>query len=196
MTRIRLVNYDEMDKDYQKLMREASRMTDGWWHKGGYPNHFRLEANSPLYKLFWKAERALWDGMGNLTAEIMGYIFYAVSTSNGCKYCAGAACSILSSMGAFGGTDRGSFKSLKFNNLSAKEKAAVRFALKALKDPHLVNYSDIKHMKQVGFTDADLLNIVHAVDIVSFSNRANIVFKTKYDHKFPSEDIPIQSKAF
>ena len=191
VARIRLVNYDDMDNGYKKLLREASRMTDGWWHQGGYPNHFRLEANSPLYKLIWKAEKTLWNGIGNITPELMGYIFYAVSTVNGSSYCTGAACSIFSSMNVLDMIGSTSSKSPKFSRLSTKEKAAVQFALKSLENPHSVNDRDIKRMKQSGFTDADLLNIVHAIDVVSFSNRANIIFRTEYDHKFPSKDIPI-----
>jgi alkylhydroperoxidase family enzyme len=58
-------------------------------------NHFRLEANSPLYTWVQQAEALLLAGIGKLEAELMNLASVAISGINGRAYCFGAWCTLL-----------------------------------------------------------------------------------------------------
>ena len=193
MTRIKLVSDEEADDEYKEIFRWGREMA------GTVPNHFRLEANSPVYKWISKAEKILWDGIGNLSPKVVGHIFVAISLANNCTYCAGAGCSVLAGRGESKyslkyRTDeaklRAFLRDVDEGDLDGREKLAVKLALKAHEDPHSISEADLKKLRENGYTDMDLLNIVHMVDVTSFSNRTNIVFDTDYDHLWPLKDIP------
>ena len=58
-------------------------------------NHFRLEADSPLYTWVQQAEASLLDGIGNLEAELRNLASGAICGTNGRVCCFGAWCALL-----------------------------------------------------------------------------------------------------
>ena len=149
-------------------------------------NHFKVELNSPLYKWVSKAEETLLAGIGNISAELMNLAGVAISGANGCAYCFGAWCRILDHADL---TPEDKLSSLiRYGAdsplLSPKEHDVIAFVLKAQLEPENITDEDLDRLRAHGLDNSDLLNLVHLIDIVSFSNRVNTVFKTRYDESY------------
>lgn len=55
--------------------------------------------------------------------------------------------------------------------LSDKRLAMLRYALKLTKSPGSVDLSDVEQMRQVGFTDTDILHIAEVTGYYAYANR-------------------------
>lgn len=183
--RIRLADADVKSReseDWQRIF--------GWGAENagvGEVNHYRLEANSPLWTWVQQAEAALLAGIGNLEAELVNLASVAICGINGCVYCFGAWCTILDHAELTEDEKLNSFlkHGAKSPLLTAKERDVIEFVLKAQTEPENVERDDLDLLRNShGLDDADLLNLVHLVDIVSFSNRVNTVFKTPLDQRY------------
>jgi uncharacterized peroxidase-related enzyme len=58
--------------------------------------------------------------------------------------------------------------------LDEQDKAMLAFAEKLNDAPHLLCKADIERLRQVGFTDENILDIIASVAYRNFSNRLNI----------------------
>ena len=168
------------DPDWQRVLAWGTKI------EGTEPNHYKVELNSPLWKWVQQAEEALLQGMGNISSELMNMAGVAISGANGCAYCFGAWCQVLTH---FDNTPEGKVASLARYGadsplLNAMESDVIRFVLKAQAEPENVTDEDLDRLRAHGLDDSDLLNLVHLVDVVSFSNRVNTIFKTPIDESY------------
>ena len=60
------------------------------------------------------------------------------------------------------------------SNLDEQDKAMLAFAEKINDAPELLCRTDIERLRQVGFTDENILDIIASVAYRNFSNRLNI----------------------
>lgn len=164
------------------------RRVFGWGTQieGTEPNHYKVELNSPLWKVVQQAEELLLRGIGNISSELMNLAGVAISGANGCAYCFGAWCQVLTH---FDNTPEGKVAALARHGadsplLDERERDVIRFVLKAQAEPENVTDGDLSQLRAHGLDDADLLNLVHLVDVVSFSNRVNTIFKTPIDDSY------------
>jgi len=136
-------------------------------------------------------ERAL-ESQWNHIKEIMSLdqesqklhaiIRYLMSEVNGCEYCIGFNGGMLINM--FGMTQEkltAVSKDPTTAPLNDKNKALLLFALKSVKNPHAVNQEDIKALKELGVSEKEMFDIVHAASVMFVVNTLFDTFKIVKD---------------
>ncbi|WP_339673216.1 carboxymuconolactone decarboxylase family protein [Dasania marina] len=178
MTRVGLIKPDEID---DPIIQEIfSWVTD---MEGKVPNHFYVEMNFPEYlKAKLGSTKILWD-LGELSMEEIQHVGILVSKANGCDYCTGAFCTVLS----YGMNTAESYvEELVSRGVdSIKNKrilSIVIFALKANANPKSVTDNDIDELKTLGLTDKGIVQLVHLVSDFGSYNRLNLSLQTEYDY--------------
>ena len=145
---------------------------------GVVPNLFRLLGTSPAaLEGFLALSGAL--AKGQLDAATRGRIALAVAESNGCDYCLSAHTYLgknlvkLSDAEMAANRDGGS--------TDPKAAAAVRFAAAIVKTRGHVSDGDLKAVRNAGYSDAQIVEIVLHVALNTLTNYANVVAKTDID---------------
>lgn len=188
MARIELLEPESLDHPALQSVVDRIRenKAEGPDDDGRVPNHFRLESHLPeVLRHVYEARVALWEA-GVLPQTLLKKVAVAVSMANGCEYCTGAYCSILST--DMGGDERvHEFQTrLREGELDGLEGDVIDFALSVLEDPHGVSGGDFERLRnEYGLSDAAFLQVVYAVNIVSAYNRVTTVFDASYDHSYP-----------
>jgi uncharacterized peroxidase-related enzyme len=164
---------------------EASKPMLDAIHKqlGVVPNLFRLIANSPAaLTAFTGFQSALAHALDVKTRE---RIALAVAQVNGCGYCLSAHTYLGLNLAKI------SPEEIALNRRGAsgdaKASVAVGFAAKVARERGHVSDSDIAAVRDAGFTDPQIVEIVALVVQNSFTNYLNEVAKTEID--FPIVDI-------
>jgi len=144
---------------------------------GFAPNVFRLLSNSPAaLEGLLSLQGAL--GKGGLDPHTRERIALAIANINGANYCNAAHTAIAKSLeldereieaARDGGSD------------NAKADAAVAFARKVAVQRGDVTDADLQHVRDAGYSDAELVEIVARVALSTFTNYVNEVFKTPID---------------
>jgi uncharacterized peroxidase-related enzyme len=158
---------------------EASKPTLEAVHKqlGVVPNLFRLIGNSPAaLTAFTGFQGALSKTLDLKTRE---RIAIAVAQVNGCDYCLSAHTYLGLNMAKI------SPEEITLNRKGAsgdaKANAAAQFAARVTKERGHVGDADIKAVRDAGFTDAQIVEIIAIVAENSFTNYLNEVAKTDID---------------
>ena len=179
MTRVALIKPDEVnDPIIQEIFSWVTDM------EGKVPNHFYVEMNFPEYlKAKLGSTRILWE-QGELSMEEIQHIGILVSKANGCDYCTGAFCTILS----YGMNTAESYVeelvSRGINSIEDKRLLSiVSFALKANVNPKSVTDEDIAELTSLGLTDKGIVQLVHLVSDFASYNRLNLSLQTDYDYQ-------------
>lgn len=184
MTRIGRVPIDESDDPEVRAI--ADELIG---YKGVVPDHYRLEGHLPdLLKHVWYAQEAV-NSAGPISLELLRKVGLVVSMANGCTYCSGAYCSLLSSELVGDDAVRQFQEAVVEDDLSDLEAAVIDCARKVNDDPHGITDADVERLKaEHGLSDAGLLQVVYQVNLVSGYNRVTTVFDAAYDHAFPEAD--------
>lgn len=153
---------------------------------GVVPNLFRLVATSPT-------ALTAYTGFKNtlsktLDAKTRERIALAVAQVNGCGYCLSAHSYIGLNLTKLGPEEIALNR--KGASADAKANAAVGFAAKVAQDRGHVSDADLAAVRNAGFTDAQIVEIVALVAENSFTNYLNEVAKTEID--FPVVEVAQQ----
>lgn len=158
---------------------EASRPTLDAINKqlGVVPNLFRLMGTSPAALTAYTS----FQGALNKTLDLKTRerIALAVAQVNGCDYCLSAHTYIGLNLAKI--TPEEIALNRKGASGDAKANAAVQFAAKVAKERGHVSEADIKAVRDAGFTEAQVVEIVALVAENSFTNYLNEVAKTEID---------------
>ena len=145
---------------------------------GVVPNLFRLLGTSPqALQGFLELSGAL--SKGQLSAATRGRIALAVAEGNGCDYCLSAHSYLgknllkLSDEEMTANRDGGSG--------DPKAAAAVHFAVNVVRTRGHVTDGDLKLVKEAGYSDAEIIEIVLHVALNTLTNYVNVVAKTEID---------------
>lgn len=144
---------------------------------GMVPNITRLMANSPAalngYLSFGGALAA-----GQLDPQLRERIAIAVASANDCDYCLSAH------------TAAGRMVGLSGEELTAaqqgqssgkKEAAALQFATKLVRERGWVAEEDVASLRQLGFEDGEIIEIIATTVLNVFTNYFNHVAETEID---------------
>jgi uncharacterized peroxidase-related enzyme len=156
----------------------TKELLDGVKQKFGMvPNITRLMANSPAvlegYLGFSGALAA-----GQLNPQLRERLAIAVASENGCDYCLAAH------------TAAGKLAGLTSNELAAaqrgessvdKEGAALSFATKLVRERGWASDEDVAALRQVGFEDSEIVEIIATTVLNIFTNYFNHVAETEID---------------
>ncbi len=144
---------------------------------GVVPNLFRLIGSSPAaLTAFTGFQRAL---SKTLDAKTRERIALAVAQVNGCDYCLSAHTYLGLNLAKISPEEVAMNR--KGTSGDAKASAAVQFAAKVAKERGHVSDADIKAVRDAGFTDAQMVEIIGLVAENSFTNYLNEAAKTEID---------------
>jgi uncharacterized peroxidase-related enzyme len=141
------------------------------------PNMIRLMANSPaILSAYLRFNEAFEET--RLKPQVRGLITVAVSEINGCDYTLSTAFAL------------GRHEGLNEDELTAarraeakdvKTAAALRFAAKTVQERGHVPAWEVEGLRNAGFTDEEIVEIIAAVALNVFRNYFNLIAATELD---------------
>ena len=147
---------------------------------GTVPNIVATMANSPAvataYLGFSQALSA-----GRLDARLREQIALVVGETNGCDYCVAAHTALGKRAGL---TEAETRDARRATSQRGKESVALEFARKVVQDRGVVEDSDVDQLRQAGYTDGEIGEVVASVALNIFTNYFNHVAGTDVD--FPA----------
>jgi uncharacterized peroxidase-related enzyme len=155
---------------------------------GRVPNMYQVMANSPaVLEAYVKFNGALSTGtLGNKMSEL---IALATAEKNKCSYC-------LSAHSFFGvkiGLSQDQMSEGRaFRSQDVKMYQGLQFVKKMLENPKSISSDDIEPLRNIGYSDGDILEIVAHVIRNIFTNYINIISETEVD--WPIIVNPINAK--
>lgn len=144
---------------------------------GTVPNMFRAVANSPAaLRSMWGSFGAL--GGGTLPAKLGEQIAVAVADRNHCEYCLAAH----TALGRKAGASAEEMTAAQAGHAAdPKTDVALRFALKLVEQRGQVSGDDVRRLREAGFTDEGVVEIVAHVALNLFTNYVNVALNVPVD---------------
>jgi uncharacterized peroxidase-related enzyme len=153
------------------------------------PNMMRTMAQSPaVLEAYLNFSGAL--AGGSLNAKVREQIALAVGEANSCEYCLSAHTAIGKMVGLSEDDINGSRQS---SSGDAKTDAALKFARTIVLERGEVSDRDIQRVREAGFTDGEIAEIVANVSLNIFTNYFNHVAGTEID--FPKVELTLKTSA-
>lgn len=147
---------------------------------GTVPNMFKAVANSKAaLGSMWGAFGAL--AGGTIPAQLGEKIAVAIANRNGCDYCL-AAHTLLGQKAGASAADMAAAQIGQADD--AKTQAALAFALKMVENRAALQDADVTALRQAGFEDAQIVEILAHVALNLFTNYVNVAFAVPVD--FPA----------
>jgi uncharacterized peroxidase-related enzyme len=145
---------------------------------GSVPNLFRVVASSPAaLEGYLGLSGALSKGV--LSAQTRERIALAVAEINGCGYCLSAHTYIARNVAKLDDAEITANRNGASND--AKADAAVKFAVAVVETRGHVTEPDLAAVRQAGFADAEIVEIVLHVALNTLTNYVNEVAATEID---------------
>ena len=145
---------------------------------GIVPNMFRLISNSPVaLEGYLGLSGAL--NKGRLPAATRERIALAVAEENGCSYCLSAHTFLGKNLAKL--EDGEITANRRGGSNDAKADAAVRFAVKLVRERGHVEEDDVRAVKAAGYDDAQVVELVLHVALNTWTNFINVVGETDID---------------
>lgn len=171
MSRIELVNVTQAQGEAAQLLQQINGAF------GVVPNMFRAVANSPA------ALRSMWGSFGALGGATLGallgkQIAVAIADRNDCEYCLAAHTALGRKAGA---TAQEMASAQAGESDDPKTAAALKFALAVLEKRAHVGDADVAGVRQAGFNDGEIVEIMAHVALNLFTNYVNVAFKVPLD---------------
>ncbi|MFN4120993.1 carboxymuconolactone decarboxylase family protein [Acidovorax sp.] len=148
---------------------------------GATPNMFRAVANSPAaLQSMWAAFGAL-GASTTLGAKLGEQIAVAVANRNACEYCLAAH----TALGRKAGASADEMAAAQVGHASdPATQAALRFALQVVEQRGTVDASEVQRLRDAGFSDEAVVEILAHVALNLFTNYVNVAFDVPVD--FPA----------
>lgn len=177
MTRVKLLSHDDAPAASRPTLAAIDQAF------GTVPNMFRAVANSPAaLSQMWAGFGAL--GAGTIDATLGEQIAVAVANRNACEYCLAAHTALGRKAGA-------SALAMREAQLGRSEDprtaAALRFALLLVDARGQVGDTELRSLRDAGFDDGQLVEIVAHVALNLFTNYVNIALAVPVD--FPGVEL-------
>jgi uncharacterized peroxidase-related enzyme len=145
---------------------------------GVVPNMFRMVSNSPAaLEGYLGMFGAL--GKGSLPAPTRERIALAVAEINGCSYCLSAHTYLGKNLAKLDDAEMTANRNGTSNDTKAD--AAVRFAVKVVQHRGRVSNEDLLIIRQAGYDDAQIVEIVQHVGLNVWTNYMNELAETEVD---------------
>jgi uncharacterized peroxidase-related enzyme len=145
---------------------------------GVVPNLFRLVSNSPAaLEGYLGLSGAL--SKGTLPAATRERIALAVAQVNGCDYCLSAHTYLGKNVARLDEQEMLANRDGRSND--PKADAAIRFAAKVARERGHVSESDLRSVRESGYDDAQIIEIVQHVALNVWTNYINVVADTDID---------------
>lgn len=144
---------------------------------GATPNMFKAVANSPAaLQSMWAAFGAL--GKGTLGAKLGEQIAVAIANRNRCEYCLAAH----TALGQKAGASSAEMSAAQIGQSGdARTAAALTFALTVVEQRAQISDTDIAQLRQAGFDDGQIVEIMAHVALNLFTNYINVALDVPVD---------------
>ncbi|MEM9468802.1 MAG: carboxymuconolactone decarboxylase family protein [Pseudomonadota bacterium] len=156
---------------------------------GSVPNIFKTFSHSDAVLDFYMQGSGVLKNT-SISGALRESIALTVAGLNGCDYCASAHTVIGKGEGL---SDGEAAHNLKAQSEDAKTQAALDFAAKLVKDRANVTDADVQAVKDAGYSEGEVLEIVAVVAFNIFTNYFNHVADTDVD--FPAVSTAEVQKA-
>jgi uncharacterized peroxidase-related enzyme len=144
---------------------------------GMVPNITRLMANSPQVLEGYLGFSGALAG-GRLDPQLRERIAIAVASENGCNYCLSAH----TAAGKMVGLSAEELTAARqVQSAGAKESTALRFATKIVRERGWVSDEDVASLREAGFDDAEIVEIIATTVLNIFTNYFNHIAETAID---------------
>lgn len=174
MTRIRPIDQYTADAGAAELLDTVKRKT------GSVPNLIATMANSPaVAKAYLGFAQAL--STGTLPPRLREQIALVVGETNNCGYCLAAHTALGKGAGL---TEQETRDARRGTSSVQKERVVLDFARKLVQDRGVVVDAELERVRQAGYTDGEICEIVANVALNLFTNYFNHVAGTEVD--FPA----------
>jgi uncharacterized peroxidase-related enzyme len=172
MSRIPIPAVEEAPAASQSLLAEADKRL------GMVPNFYRIVSTSPaaleaLVGFFGALEK------GDLDPLTRERIALTVAEANGCDYCLSAQTFRVRKGEMLDDAEITANRNGASNDIKAD--AAVRFAAKLVRGRGHVTDADVMAVKEAGYSDAELVEIIAHVAVNIFTGTANEALQTEID---------------
>jgi uncharacterized peroxidase-related enzyme len=145
---------------------------------GVVPNLFRVVANSPA-ALTGYLQLSAASSQGGLDAATRERIALVVAELNGCGYCLSAHTYLGRTVAKLDDAEITANRNSASND--PKADAAVRFAAAVVRQRGQVSNEQVHAVRSAGYSDAQVLDILLAVALNTFTNYVNEVAQTEID---------------
>ena len=158
---------------------------------GVVPNIFSGFAASPaVLQAYLQFSEAL--GTGKLSPQFREQIALAVAGANLCDYCASAHTAVGKSLGL----DEGELeKNLGANSADLKTQAGLQFAQQIVRERGVVSNIDVQAVRDAGFSDEEIIEIIGNVSLNLFTNYFNHVNDTEVDFPLVRTEFAVGAAA-
>lgn len=182
MSRIEPINYEQSTGKAKELLDAVKSKL------GMTPNMMKTMGQSPaVLEAYLNFSGAL--AGGTLSGKLREQIALIAAEVNGCGYCASAHTAI----GKMVGLDENSITAARTGNAAnAKDDAALKFARQLIVNRGQTSEADLQTVKEAGFTDGEIGEIVANVALNIFTNYFNETAETEVD--FPAIEFPLKSR--
>jgi len=144
---------------------------------GVVPNMFRAIGNSPAaLESMWMSFGAL--GKGKLGAKLGEQIAVLVADMNRCEYCLAAHTVLGQKAGA---SKEELAKAQAGRSSDPKTQASLDFAAKLVKQRAQITKADVDAVREAGFSDEEITEILAHVALNIFTNYTNIALNVEID---------------
>jgi len=138
---------------------------------GRVPNLFKTYAHHPpLLQANWNKVKAVMME-GSLSQKMKQTIAVLVSRDNGCSYCIAAHTAALRSIGVTDEEISAIEEDPDKAEFSVKEKALIRFARKANRDPLRIPAEEFASLRGAGATDAEIVEALGVMELFTAFNK-------------------------
>lgn len=174
MTRIRPIDQHTADSDAAELLGAVKKKM------GSVPNLIATMANSPaVAKAYLGFSQAL--SSGTLPPRLREQIALVVGETNNCGYCLAAHTALGKAAGL---SEQETRAARRGASPIEKERIALAFARQLVQERGVVADADLARVRQAGYTDGEIGEIVANVALNLFTNYFNHVAGTEVD--FPA----------
>ncbi len=155
---------------------------------GVVPNMFKAVANSPAaLASMWNTFAVL--GNGRLGAKLGEQIAVAIADRNNCHYCLAAHTGLGRKAGA---TADEMAEAQAGRSTDPRTAAALAFALKVVENRAEVQASDVDALRDAGFDDEEVVEIIAHIALNLFTNYVNVALDVPVD--FPGVKLTRASR--
>ncbi len=152
----------ELKARYEEVQRRRGRVSNVMKIHSLDPEAMGLHLDLYVHLMF---------GKSTLSRPQREMIAVAVSEANGCRYCATHHGEALLAHVHDQTVLEGLKRDIESSNLTSKDLAMLRYAVKLTKCPGDVSESDVEDLRRAGFSDEDVLRVNLITSYFNFANR-------------------------
>lgn len=157
MKRVSLIQSDEAPGEAKELLQKYES------EHGKRPVLWEVMANHPPLLTTHADFYQNTIQTGNLDQELKEMVGVAVSGANECEFCTSSHRVNLVQLFGYEGEKAEAIANGNFENLTERERVVLEFARTVADDPQFVIDDDIESLRDVGFTDANIVELLGAI---------------------------------